>query len=236
MSPVGERDFARAGVDGRDGRIQAKVDGIVGIKTLVAQRQPIFLRAAGEIVLRQIGPIDRRRIVAAQHDDAALVFLPAQHLGRGEPRRAAADDHDFVWLVPLSAMLLLRPSALITHKDLAVALLDAPRVDWTERRRAQSFAGPEIEAGVMPGTAHRIIDNEALRERAVIVGAQGADRENISAATHEQNRVLSDMAGELGAVGQFAGGNSQRQIGTGGLRLIFSHCVLPKQSLVAAAA
>jgi hypothetical protein len=35
------------------------------------------------------------------------------------------------------------------------------------------------------------------------------------------------MAGELGAVWQFAGGNSQRQIGTGGLRLIFSHFVLP---------
>jgi hypothetical protein len=57
--------------------------------------------------------------------------------------------------------------------------------------------------------------------------ALSADRENVSAATQEQHRLFSDMAGELGAVRQFAGGNSQRQIGTGGLRLIFSHFVLP---------
>ena len=89
-----ERDFARAGVDGGDGRIQAKVDGIVGIELGVAQRQPVFRRAAGEIILGQIWPIDRRRVVAAQHDEIALVFLPPQHLGRGESSRAAADDHD----------------------------------------------------------------------------------------------------------------------------------------------
>jgi hypothetical protein len=79
----------------------------------------------------------------------------------------------------------------------------------------------------MPGASHRVIDNEPLRERTVVVRALSADRENVSAATHEQNRVLSDMAGELGAVWQFAGGNAQRQIGAGGLRLIFSHFVLP---------
>jgi hypothetical protein len=92
----------------------------------------------------------------------------------------------------------------------------------------QRFSGPEIETGVMPGTSHRIVDNEALRERTIVVGALSADRENVSAAAHEQNRVLSDMADELGAVWQFAGGNSQRQIGAHWLRLLFSHSVLPR--------
>ena len=102
-------------------------------------------------------------------------------------------------------MLLLRLSALLADKDLAVALFDAPRVDWTERRGAQGFAGAKIEAGVMPGTSHRIVDNEALRERTIVVGALSADRENVSAAAHEQNRVLSDMADQLAAVWQFGG-------------------------------
>ena len=56
----------------------------------------------------------------------------------------------------------------------------------------------------MPGASHRVIDKEPLRERAVIVRALSADRENVSAATHEQHRLFSDMAGELGAVWQFA--------------------------------
>jgi hypothetical protein len=94
----------------------------------------------------------------------------------------------------------------------------------------QRFSSAKIEAGVMPGTAHGIVDNEALRERTVVVGALGADGEKVSAATHEQNRILSDMAGQLGSVRQFARGNSQRQIGAGGLRLLFSHSVLPGMS------
>ena len=68
----------------------------------------------------------------------------------------------------------------------------------------------------MPGTSHRVIDNEPLRERTIVVRALSADRENVSAATHEQNRLLSDMADELGAVWQFGGEHSQRQIRTNG--------------------
>ncbi len=225
-----ERDFTRAGVDGRDGRFQAKVDGVVGIELGVAKRQPLFRRAAGEIVLGQIRPVDRRRVVAAQHDDAALVFLPAQHLGCGKSRRAAADDHDCVRLIPLCARLLLGLSVLLAHEDLAVALLDAPRADRTEGWRAKRLASAEIEAGVMPGTSHRIIDDEPFGERAVIVRALSADGEDLRPTAYEQHRLFSDMAGELGAVRQFGGGHSQRQIGAGRLRLIFSHSVLPNCS------
>ncbi len=65
--------------------------------------------------------------------------------------------------------------------------------------------------------------------------ALGADREHLRAATHEQHRLFSDMAGELGAVGQIAGGNARRQIGTARLRLAFSHFVLPGVSSRASA-
>src|ERR1700733_6582191 len=64
LVPARERDFARAGVDGRDGRLQAQVDRIVGIEALVAKRQPLLPRAAGAMILRQIGAIDRLGVVA----------------------------------------------------------------------------------------------------------------------------------------------------------------------------
>ena len=104
---------------------------------MVAQRQPFLRRAAGEIVLRQVRPVDRRRIVAAQHDDAALVFPPPQHLGRSESRRAAADDHDPPRLIRLRARPCFGPGALLTHDDLSVALIHPPNIDRTQRRRAQ---------------------------------------------------------------------------------------------------
>ena len=122
---VRERHLARSGVDRGHGRIQAQIDRVVGIEGLVAKRQPLFGGAAGEIVLRQVWAVDRRRIVAAQHDDAALIFLPPQHLGRGEPCCPAADDHNLVWFVVLSAALLLRLNALLAEKDFAVALIQA---------------------------------------------------------------------------------------------------------------
>ena len=58
----------------------------------------------------------------------------------------------------------------------------------------------------MPGASYRIVDNQALRERTTVVGALSADGENVSATAYEQNRLLSDMADELGAVRQFGGG------------------------------
>ena len=124
-------------------------------------------------------------------------------------------------------MLPLRLRALFADKDFAIALFDAPCVDWTERRGAQGFAGAKIEAGVMPGTSHRIVDNEALRERTIVVGALSADGENVSAAAHEQNRVLSDMADELAAVRQFGAGIPSARSGPTGCGLLFSHFVLP---------
>jgi hypothetical protein len=124
-------------------------------------------------------------------------------------------------------MLPLWLRALFADKDFAIALFDAPCVDWTERRGAQGFAGAKIKAGVMPGTSHRIVDNEALRERTIVMGALSADGEQASAAAHKQNRVLSDMAEQLGSVRQFARGNSQRQIRADWLGLLLSHFVLP---------
>ncbi len=50
--------------------------------------------------------------------------------------------------------------------------------------------------------------------------------EDLRAAAYEQHRLVSDMAGELGAVGQFVDGNADGQIRAEWLSLILGHRVL----------
>jgi hypothetical protein len=100
--------------------------------------------------------------------------------------------------------------ALLSYEDLAVAPLDLPRIDWTLGRRAQSFAGAKIEAGVVPRASHRAIDDEPISQRPAIVGAVSADGEHVGPTAHEQDRLLSNMADELASVGQLGRGDPQR--------------------------
>ena len=91
---VGECHRVVFRIDRRDVDLQAQIDMVVAVKVIRPQRQPVLRRAAGEIVLRKVRAVDWRRIVVAQHHDAALIILPPQHLGGSESGRAAADDHD----------------------------------------------------------------------------------------------------------------------------------------------
>jgi hypothetical protein len=61
------------------------------------------------------------------------------------------------------------------------------------------------------------------------MGAVSADREHVSAATHEQHRLLPHVADQLAAVRQFGVSNSLREIRTDRLNLAFSHSVLLRQ-------
>jgi hypothetical protein len=88
-----------------------------GVKVVRAQRQPILRRCAGEIVFRQVRPVDRGAASLLSMHNAAGKFLPPQHLGRSESRRAAADDHDSAGRLgrPLAARRRLR--ALLPDED-----------------------------------------------------------------------------------------------------------------------
>ena len=96
LAPVGERDLARARVDTGDVRLETQVDAVLGIEAFRAQRHPILRRVAREIVLGEVRPVDGRRVVIAQHDDAALVLLAPQHLRSRETGGASADDDDLL--------------------------------------------------------------------------------------------------------------------------------------------
>ena len=58
------------------------------------KRNPVFLRRAGQIVLREIRADRRRRVVRADHRERAVVALAPKHVGGGQSGGAAADDDD----------------------------------------------------------------------------------------------------------------------------------------------
>ena len=197
-----ERDGAVPHVDPADLGVQPQIDVVLLVEVVRSERQPVFGRIAGQIVLREVRAIDRRRVVAAEHRDGVLVALPAQHLGRRESGRAAADNDD---AVRRCRCLAARPRFgllhLLAHRDGVALPLDLPAGDRAQRRRVQRLAGAQIEAGVMPRAAHRAVRDDALGERPVIVRALRPDREHLRALPHQQHGFVADMSEQEAAVG-----------------------------------
>jgi hypothetical protein len=227
---AGDNDVARLGIDRGDLRLEPQVDAGFGIKAVRAQRQPILRRAAGEVILRQVRPVDRRRGIIAQHHDAASKLLPPQHLGRRESRSPSADDHDLAGRIGGSVAARLRLFALLPDQDAIAFLLDLPDCKCRERRRARGVAGAQIETGVMPGTADAFADHESFGERPVVVTAMRVDGENLRSGTHQQNILIADMS-EQCLAGEF---NALGEIRPGGWGLRFSHGLLPRMPCGAA--
>jgi hypothetical protein len=85
---------------------------------------------------------------------------------------------------------------------MAVSQLDLPPGNRAQCRSVQRFTGSQAEAGVMPRTAHRVIDEETFRERPAIVRTGGADRENLIAPAGEQHGLLADVSHQHSAIGK----------------------------------
>jgi hypothetical protein len=228
---VGDQHLARLGIDGGHFGIQTQVDFGLRIKAVRTQRQPILRRAAGEIVLRQVGTVDRCCGFAAQHDDAAAELLPPQHLRRGESRRTPADDDDCSGRIEEALAARLRLVALLPDHDAIALLLDLPHRKRAQRRRARRFPGAQIEAGVMPGTADAVADHKAFRQRPMVVTAMGVDGENLGSRAHQQNILVTDVP-EQGPAGERAWRDALGEIGAGGCGLLISHDDLPSAVFV----
>src|ERR1700677_4199607 len=202
---------------------------MLGIEAIWAQRNPLLRSAAGEVVLGQIRPVDRRDILIAQHDDGSLEPLAPQFVGGRIAGRATPDDHDSFRLFArgLAARRCRRLCALLTYEDLTVALLDRPACDGIKSRSARGLAGSKVETGMMPGTAHGVVDHEPVNKRRVIVRAQGPDREYLCSAAHQQNLLAAGVADHLAAVGKLGERYPLRQIGASQRRLFLGHQFLP---------
>ena len=69
--------------------------------------------------------------------------------------------------------------------NLTVTLFDRPGLDRAQGRRAQCLSGAQTEAGVMPGAAHRVVDDQTVDKRSMIVRAMRPDRENVVPPPHQ---------------------------------------------------
>jgi hypothetical protein len=205
-----ENDFSGTSIDVGSRLAQARLDMIFEIKALLAQRHVIERSGAGEIVLGKVWPVVRQRIVAAQHDDAALIALPPQHFGRGEAGGSASDDDDLFGRVARSfaARFRLRLFRLPAHPDLAVALLDCPARDRAQRRRFDGLTRAQIETGVMPGTPNRVADHKTVGKWTVIVGAMRCDRENVVSLPYQQDVSSAHVTDKHFAIGKLIKGNA----------------------------
>jgi len=52
-------------------------------------------------------------------------------------------------------------------------------------RRRQGLAGTQIETGVMPRAAHRVVDDQTVDKRTMIVRAMRSDSENVASPPYQ---------------------------------------------------
>jgi hypothetical protein len=209
-------DLARTRIDPGNVLPQMQLNIVLGIETVRAQRYPVLRRAAGEIVFREIRPVDRHRIVIAQHHDAALVPLPPQCFGGGKAGRTTADDDDFFRRFGggRAAGHGRNRRRFPAHEYLALSLLDRKTRQWAQGRRAQRLTCAQAETGMVPGAAHGIVNQQPLGQIRVIMGAMCPDREQRRAAAHEQNLFGSGITDELAAIAKLPRVDALGQIGT----------------------
>jgi hypothetical protein len=225
LAAVAECQLFAFGIEPDDLGLELEIDLVLGVPAVLAQRHPVFRRRAGEIVLRQIGPIDGRGRVIAQHGDGAGVTAPPQHLGAGKAGCAAADDDDA--FARRSGRLWRGPILLSADKNLAAAFLDLPARQRTERGRRERFAGRQIETSMMPGAADGVADHQSFGERPVIMRALGGNRRHLAAVAHQHHLVAADVARQHLAFGKIGGGNTLGKIGSARLLVVLRHYFPP---------
>src|SRR5262245_27590923 len=77
----------------------------------------------------------------------------------------------------------------------------------------------------MPGAADRVVNDQPLAERASVMGAGGADRQDFSAPASQQHRLVPDLTDKHRAIGEIILRNTVRQIRLVQARLC--HPILP---------
>ena len=206
-------DHARRRIDGLGGRVD-DLDPERAQRVRGAEEDPLLGRGAGEVVLRQVGAIDRVGALGADQRDRARVAVLAQGLDAGHAGGAAADDDDRRRRAGRGRGG--RRRALRADPDPAAGDLDVPARD-RRQRRAAGRAGGEVEAGVVPRAPDRAAGDQALGQRSAVVGAGRADRVDAGAVAHQHDGLVADPAEHRRAVAQLALGDALGQVRSGQL-------------------
>src|SRR4029078_5626223 len=104
---------------------------------------------------------------------------------------AAADDDDLSNIRRRMRTRRLAQSLGPDERHLALNL-DLPAVKRIERRRAEHFSGAQAEAGVVERAADRLAAVDAVGERAAIVRAGAAAREQLAVEARQQHGLVAD--------------------------------------------
>jgi hypothetical protein len=76
---------------------------------------------------------------------------------------------------------------------------------------------------VVPGAADGVLDEDPLSERTVVVGAFGADREQLVTPARQQHRVARDVPQDHAAFGDIRYCHPLGKVGSVELLLLFAH-------------
>src|SRR4030095_10602035 len=91
--------------------------------------------------------------------------------------------------------------------------------------------GAEAEAGVVPGTADGLADDEAFGEGTAVMTTGRSDREALAAAPDEQDRLAVHVSELRLSVRELFEGETRGQIGALGLRRLVAHVHLSRVSV-----
>ena len=191
------------------------------------QRIRVGRRGAREESLRKVGAITGPRRVRAQQGDTAGIAFAPERFGSSVPRSAAAQDHHgFRSAGRHRKATLFCRCELFANIHAAVSLLDAPAGDRVQRRRSQGLAGAQAEARMMPGAAHRIVNQQSVGERRTVMRADRTNGEYLIPAPREQHGLTVRMSGEHGPVGDLRERDAIGEVGSVELALRWAHAIV----------
>ncbi len=193
---VTERHLASAGVQTNNFCAETKLDVVFAIEAGFAQRHPIFWGFACQVILREIGPIDRCGAVVAEHHDAALKFLAAKLFCRGEAGGSTTHDHDFAGMSgPIRAeRRWFRARPLCPGENRSFGFFDEPARNRAKGRCAHRFTCMEVETGMMPGAPDRAFADQSLRQRAMIMRTESAQNVRFPVRANQYRGFFSHAA------------------------------------------
>ena len=128
-----------------------------------------------------------------------------QFLGRAVPRGPGSDDcHRPRQRSPTrhATPNAARRRLLSRDEHTTIPLDDRVARNRVERRCPQSFARAKAEAGVVPGTADGVVDDEPLGQGPAVVAARRADRRDRIGAADQDDRTAPDVTEQGNAVGE----------------------------------
>ena len=175
------------------------------------QGDPLLRRVSGEVVLGEIGAIDRAGFFVAYEGDGSGVALGSKCFDTGGAGGAGADHHHGGGRLRRGGRRgqIEFPS----DTDVAGVVLDGVTGQRREGGCSERLTGLEAETGVVPRAADGVVDDESFGERSAVVGAGGAQGEQAIAPANENDGFLVDLSEERHAVRQQRGRNSGFQIG-----------------------